>query len=107
MKIPVFDHQIPDLMIEDRYKSFYFSDICEWSLRRWECLYYPVFPAFQRSQNISDISADTDGFPPNLIRSEGLLVIDAGVDSLWILVSHSPEGVLDDAGGIMFIAHQK
>lgn len=23
MKILVFDHQIPDLMIEDRYKSFY------------------------------------------------------------------------------------
>ena len=42
---------------------------------------------------------------PNFSRTNRLPLIDTGVDCVRILRRHLPEGVLDDDGGIVFIAH--
>ena len=35
-----------------------------------------------------------------------LPLIDTGVGGLEIFGRHEPEGILDDAGGVMFITHR-
>ena len=42
----------------------------------------------------------------NLPWRIGLPVIHTGINRFRILICHLPEGILDNAGGIMFIAHQ-
>ena len=56
-------------------------------------------------QNMSDVRRDADRPPPNLRGNIGLLLIDTGIGSAPVLQGHLPEGILDDARGVMFIAH--
>ena len=48
---------------------------------------------------------DADGALPDLLGAKGLPLIDAGVGGFGTSGGHLPEGVLDDAWGVMFIAH--
>ena len=56
-------------------------------------------------QGVPDVPGDADRAVPDLPGHIGLLLVDAGVDGPGILPRHPPEGILDDAGGVMFIAH--
>lgn len=56
-------------------------------------------------QHFSDISVNADGLPLDFFRGEGFAEVDAGVAGIGPAAGHVPEGVFDDAGGVMFIAH--
>ena len=48
-----------------------------------------------------DIAFDTDGFFRNLFRGEGFVQVDAGVTGVGPAVGHVPEGIFDDARGVV------
>ena len=48
----------------------------------------------------SSIPVDTNRLLCDLLRANGLPLVDTGVDRIWVLGRHLPEGVLDDDRGI-------
>ena len=44
---------------------------------------------------------DADRLPLDLRRANGLSLIDAGVECVWIFGSHPPERILDDDRGVV------
>ena len=63
-----------------------------------------LIQGLQPVQRRPDVPLDADGAAPDLPGGAGRLPVDAGVDRLWVPLGHLPEGILDDAGDIMFIA---
>ena len=55
----------------------------------------------QALQNLPNICIDADGLPLNFLRANCLSLIDTGVDCVWILRGHLPEGIFDDNGRIV------
>ena len=56
-------------------------------------------------QGTAIIRIDTDRLPLNLLRTNRLPLVDAGVGSVRVLRRHLPKGIFDDDRGIVFIAH--
>ena len=56
-------------------------------------------------QGTAIIRIDTDRLPLNLLRTNRLPLVDAGVGSVRVLRRHLPEGIFDNDRGIVFIAH--
>ena len=52
-------------------------------------------------QHFSDISVNADGLPLDFFRGEGFAEVDAGVAGIGPAAGHVPEGVFDDAGGVV------
>ena len=59
--------------------------------------------ADEQTERLPDIAADTDGLACDFLWREGFILIDTGVQGIRVCVGHLPEGVFDDAGGV--IAH--
>lgn len=57
----------------------------------------------EQTERLPDIAADTDGLACDFLWREGFILIDTGVQGIRVCVGHLPEGVFDDAGGV--IAH--
>ena len=55
----------------------------------------------QLRYNSANIRMDADRLPLDLRRANGLSLIDAGIECVWILCSHLPERILDDDRGII------
>ena len=58
------------------------------------------FSLYQR-QHLVDVGIDTDGLPPDLLRTNCLPLVDTGVGGVRILRRHLPEGIFDDDGGVV------
>jgi FtsP/CotA-like multicopper oxidase with cupredoxin domain len=56
-------------------------------------------------QHRIDVTVDEDGTVGDLAHRHYLAEVHAGVRGAWVVVGVAPEGVLDDGGGVMFIAH--
>ena len=52
-------------------------------------------------ERLPDIAADTDGLACDFLWREGFILIDTGVQGIRVCVGHLPEGVFDDAGGVV------
>ena len=52
---------------------------------------------------LSDVAVDADGLGCDFLWREGFILIDTGIQGIRVCVGHLPEGVFDDAGGV--IAH--
>ena len=52
-------------------------------------------------QHFSDISVNADGLPLDFFRGEGFAEVDAGVAGIGPAAGHVPEGIFDDAGGVV------
>ena len=48
---------------------------------------------------------DADRLPLNLRRANGLSLIDAGVECVWIFSGHLPERIFDDDRGVVVNAN--
>ena len=61
----------------------------------------------QCAYDLSDIRLDYDTPPRDLLRADRLPMIHARIRRPRIRRRHAPERVLDNAGGVIPIAHQK
>lgn len=57
------------------------------------------------SEDMVDVAVKADGPAADLLGAEGLAVVDTAVEGTGVLGGHLPEGIFDDDGGVMFIAH--
>ena len=57
------------------------------------------------TQRITYIRIDANCLPLDLLRANCLTLVDADIGNVRVLRRHAPEGILDDNGGVMFIAH--
>lgn len=51
--------------------------------------------------HIIDIGIHTDGTESDLVGNSGLSFVDADIGGVFILGSHLPKRIFDDAGGIV------
>ena len=58
-------------------------------------------------QNLSNICIHADRLLFDLLRANRLPLVDTGVDCVWILRRHLPEGVFDDDRGVIANAQFK
>jgi hypothetical protein len=54
----------------------------------------------------SAVAVDYDGTVLDLARAAGFAVVQAGIDCVFVIIGHLPEGIFDDHRGVLSIAHR-